>query len=448
MRTPSPQGEAVGEPLDTHHRALRLNLDEQIFGTFAEIGAGQEVARWFLQAGGAAGTVAKTMSAYDMKFSDDIYGEGTRYVSRERLLAMLDHEYRLLMQRLGERRGANTSFFVFADTVSARSYAGTNECHGWLGVRFQPAPGAEPSQVLLHVNLRDPTNLRQQQALGILGVNLLYGAYYDRASQEELLAAIFASLTLERVEVDVVELIGPAFTDPDPIRLGDRLVRTGMAQAVMFDECGRQVQPSSAVRKRPVVIQRVMFHSVTAPHRDMLGQATDLLVRKARPERDPLSTPELTVRPVAGREAPDPAETRRRLQAMFESGQPALLTRFPQLYRLTEYLRRYTPEAIRFVVGSSTMVQIMRKARYEQLMGGLLEALGRLLAEDVKLYVCSMPAEAFWRELEAAEVEPAFVRAPREGDVTADAIELDAPVGHLYRYLLEAGWLVSLTPPA
>src|SRR5262245_14610947 len=159
----------MAETLDTHQRALAVNLDQTSFGTLAEIGAGQEVARWFLQVGGAAGTVAKTISAYDMVFSDAIYGKSGRYVSHERLAAMLDHEYRLLLERLDEARGAETRFFVFADTVAARNFAGTNECHGWLGLRFQAEPRGAPSDIRLHVNLRDPTNLLQQQALGILG---------------------------------------------------------------------------------------------------------------------------------------------------------------------------------------------------------------------------------------------------------------------------------------
>ena len=195
----------MSERLDTHHRALRVNLDPLIYGTFAEIGAGQEVARWFLQVGGAAGTVAKTISAYDMKFSDEIYGKAGRYVSRDRLLAMLDREYGLLIERLDADRGENTRFFVFADTVSARNFAGTNECHGWMGLRFQLTPRAEPHDILLHVALQDHTNLLQQQALGILGVNLVHAAFFEAQSLVTLLAGLRSDLSLERVEIDVLE---------------------------------------------------------------------------------------------------------------------------------------------------------------------------------------------------------------------------------------------------
>jgi hypothetical protein len=205
----------MAENHDTHNRALKVNLDPKVFGTFAEIGAGQEVARWFLRVGGAAGTVAKTISAYDMTFSDEIYGKGTRYVSRGRVVSMLDGDDALLRERLDEPRGVDTQFFVFADTVAAKNYAGTNECHGWMGIRFQLAPRAEPSDVLLHVNMLDPTNLQQQQALGILGVNLIYASFFERDSIDALLDAIFSDLSLERLEVDVVELRGPAFSQID-----------------------------------------------------------------------------------------------------------------------------------------------------------------------------------------------------------------------------------------
>ena len=178
------------EHLDTHHKALTLNLDPTIFGSFAEIGAGQEVARWFLRVGGASGTVAKAISAYDKEVSDDLYGAGTRYVSRQRLEAMLDREWDQLQTQLRESRGSTSRFFAFADTVSARNFAGTNECHGWMGVRFLTEPGGEPNDVLLHVNMMDPSNPLQQEVLGVLGVNLVYGVYHQRESQDVFLRGL------------------------------------------------------------------------------------------------------------------------------------------------------------------------------------------------------------------------------------------------------------------
>ncbi|MEC9314378.1 MAG: TonB-dependent receptor, partial [Pseudomonadota bacterium] len=166
------------KPLSPGAKALEVNLDEIRYGSFAEIGAGQEVVRWFFRVGGAAGTIAKSISAYDMKVSDDIYGKAPRYVCRERLEAMLDIEYKLNIERLSEQRGDNTAFFAFADTVSARNYHGTNECHGWLGIRFQTEPHAAPSDIIIHVRMLDNENALQQEALGIIGVNLIYGAFH------------------------------------------------------------------------------------------------------------------------------------------------------------------------------------------------------------------------------------------------------------------------------
>jgi len=432
------------ENLATHNRALEVNLDPKVFGTFAEIGAGQEVARWFLRVGGAAGTVAKTISAYDMKFSDEIYGKGTRYVSRGRLLSMLDREAALLRERLDEPRGADTQFFVFADTVAARNHAGTNECHGWMGIRFQLAPRAEPSDALLHVNMLDPTNLQQQQALGILGVNLIFASLYQRDSIDALLDGIFTDLSLQRLEVDVVELRGPAFTQIDPRQLGEKLVRKELAQAVLFRDEATLAQPSELLRKRPLVVERGMFQSMTPLHRRMLDEAGRKLQDEIDPDRGPLPIPELSVTPVSGVEAPDEVETLRRLSDMFELRHPVLLTRFPAIYHLTGYLRRYTHEPMRFVLGASTLVRLFHEALYADLMGGMLEALGRLLADNVKIYVFPREIEAVRRALDGAGIRSAPVKVSAEGFVTADTIELDPPVHHLYRYLRDADWIVGL----
>jgi hypothetical protein len=437
----------MAEELDTHNRALKINLDPGLFGTFAEIGAGQEVARWFLQVGGAAGTVAKTMSAYDMKFSDDIYGKGTRYVSRERLLAMLDHEYRLLLERLDEKRGADTQFFVFADTVSARNYAGTNECHGWMGMRFQHAPRSEPSEVLLHLNLRDPTNLQQQQALGILGVDLIHATSYARGSVESFLDELFAGLTLDRMEIDVVEVRGPAFDGLDGKLLGIELVQKGLALAVLFDGGANLIEPSSGLRKRPIVIERGMFTEVTGVHRHMLEDASRAMREEVQSDREPLSIPELTVIPVKGLEVPDEDETYRRLSHMIELGGPVLLTRFPEVYHLTSYLRRYTQEALRFVFGAPTLVQIFHAAHYQDLIGGVLEALGRLLGDNVKLYIYPTEVEIFKQRLEERGIAGSLVEIPSGRCATAETLRFQPPVDHLYRYLLEANWIVGLEGP-
>ncbi len=435
----------MAEALDTHQRALAVNLDRTSFGTLAEIGAGQEVARWFLQVGGAAGTVAKTISAYDMAFSDAIYGHAGRYVSRERLLAMLDHEYRILLERLDGARGAETRFFVFADTVAARNYAGTNECHGWMGMRFQSAPRAAPSDILLHVNMRDPSNLLQQQALGVLGVNLVYAAFFERESPEALLASLFAELTLERIELDVLELTGPAFAPVDPAALGPLLVRGGFAQAVLYAADGGLVQPSGLLRKRPIVVERGLFRAVQSFHGELLAAAARRLGQEfPGREGEPFPVFELSVRPVRAEAALEDGELLERVAALRALGPPVLLSRFPESFRLTEYLRRYTREPLGFALGVSTLVQLFETSLYGDVIGGVLEALGKLLAERVRIYVYPMPAAAFRAEVARSGLDPSKITAPTDGLVSADRVRLAPPLGHLYAYLFESGWIVPL----
>ncbi len=362
-------------------------------------------------------------------------------------MAMLDREYTLLRERLDPTRDAQTQFFVFADTVSARNYSGTNECHGWIGVRFETQPRGEPSDVLLHVNLLDSTNLSQQQAIGLLGVNLLYAAFYRRESRRSLLEAIFAGLTLERMEVDVVELRGPAFPEQEPQGLGLRLVQDGLAQAVLYGADGTLKPPSEVLRKRPIVLERGMFESVLPLHRQMLEDGCARLLQEAPCEREPLPIPELSVRPVAAAHTPDEDETRRRLGEVFALESPVLLTRFPEIYHLTSYLRRYTQEPIRFVLGASNLVRVLHSAHYENLVGGLLEAMGRLFGDSVKIYVHPMETETFHRLLDAASVPIPSVVDDGSGFVGAASLRFEPPIGHLYDYLLESGWVARGGPP-
>src|SRR6202046_2911902 len=246
------QVSGADQKLDTHHKALTLNLDASTFGSFAEIGAGQEVARWFLLVGGASATVAKTISAYDKEVSDDLYGTGSRYVSRQRLEAMLDNEWNQLLTQLNVTRGARTRFFCFVDTVSARNFAGTNESHGWVGLRFQLQPGGPPNDILLHINMRDFSNALQQEAVGILGVNLIYAAFYEVQSKECFLESLAQDVVADRIEIDYVDLRGPAFESWDRRALLVHLVRAGLAEVAFFPAKGSIVPPTEVLHKKAV----------------------------------------------------------------------------------------------------------------------------------------------------------------------------------------------------
>src|SRR5438132_3404444 len=262
----------------TDEKALQVNLDSTKYGTFAEIGAGQEVARRFFRVGGAAGTVAKTMSAYDMTFSDAIYGPADRYVSRVRLQTMLDHEYNLLVERLDRKFGTETTFFVFADTVAARSFKHRSESHGWLGIRFQSEPRGQPSQIIIHVRLLDVTHVDQQEALGVIGVNLLYGAFYHR-QPEKLIASLQENLALGRVEVDMIKFSGPVFQYVDNRLMSLQLVSQGLTDAVMFKADGDTVQPAEVFYKRAILVERGNFRPVTYATNDMLDGARRVFLK-------------------------------------------------------------------------------------------------------------------------------------------------------------------------
>src|SRR5271170_4293255 len=274
------------EVITTHEKATQINLDKRFYGTFAEIGAGQEVARWFFVVGGASGTLAKTISAYDMAFSDAIYGKGERYVSQTRLQNMLDYEFALLIERLNAKRGPTTSFFVFADTVSARNFLGTNECHGWLGVKFQLQPAAHPSEIVIHVNMLDKENLQQQEALGIIGVNLTYGAFYLHSEPEKLIASLLDGLSTARIEVDMIKFIGPYFNNVDNRLMSLQLVEKGLSNATLIGANGEVLQPSEVLHKKPILVERGSFRPVTYVNLDMLDGARQQFLRDAEVQRE------------------------------------------------------------------------------------------------------------------------------------------------------------------
>src|ERR1700689_3145311 len=273
MRNPVEKITDEAVELSTREKALRVNLDPVRYGTFAEIGAGQEVARWFFKVGAAAGTIAKSISAYDMAVSDAIYGRCKRYVSRERLQGMLDHEHSLNLERLQSTRRDSTAFFAFANTVAARNYSGTNECHGWMGVKYQAHPRDEDSQIIIHVRMLDQENDLQQEALGIVGVNLLFGAFFLHHVPELMLESLLDNLSTQRIEIDMIEFSGIEFRHVDNRVMSLKLVQLGLSGAAMFGPSGEVLQPSEVLRKRPVLVERGSFRPVTKVNIDMIKSA-------------------------------------------------------------------------------------------------------------------------------------------------------------------------------
>lgn len=375
-----------GNQPDTRDKAVRINQDPARYGTFAEIGAGQEVARWFFHIGHAAGTVAKTMSAYDMTFSDAIYGPADRYVSRRRLVAMLDYEFALLVERLSAKRGENTAFFVFADTVAKASASRGEDGRGWLGVRFQHAPGAAPSEVLIHVRLLDRDPLREQETLGVLGVNLMHGAFYRGDDPPGLLASLMDDLRRDALEIDTVRMTGPAFPDVDNRLLALQLVELGYTDAVLFTGQGEVVQAAEVLYGRPVLVERGSFRPITRVSTDMLERA-GATFRRELDGAEPVVVLEMTLRNLSGGSCIEHEDFLARVDVLAALGHPVMVSNFDLFYRLATYLRRYTRAPIRFVLGVPSFAHVLEDAWYQDLEGGLLEGVGRLFKTGLKLYL-------------------------------------------------------------
>ncbi len=391
----------------TDRKALQINLDVTKYGTFAEIGAGQEVARRFFRVGAAASTIAKTMSAYDMTFSDAIYGPTDRYVSRVRLHTMLDHEYDLLMERLDTKLGAEKAFFVFADTVAARSFKRHSESHGWLGVRFQSEPRGEPNQIIIHVRMLDEANVEQQEALGVIGVNLLYGAFYHQ-QPEKLISSLQENLAPGRIEVDMIKFSGPIFHDVDNRLMSLQLVSRGLTNAVMFTADGETVQPAEVFYRKAILVERGSFRPVTYATNDMLdGARRVFLEQSGYSEEELVVLMEMTLENLLAEGQLNHADFLARVDILGALGRTVLISKFAEYHRLAGYLFRYTNKKIGLVMGVPSLIEIFDEKYYLNLEGGILEALGRMFKGGLKLYVYPMIDESTGKIVSAKQVNVA-----------------------------------------
>jgi hypothetical protein len=411
---------------DTLQKALRINLDPRWYGTIAEIGAGQEVARWFFRAGGAAGTVAKSISAYDMAVSDAVYGRSDRYVSMGRLQAMLDYEYQLNIDRLSETRGDSNAFFAFADTVVARSYSGGNECHGWMGVKFQSHTGDDPSQVILHVRMLDTEAGLQQEALGVVGVNLLHAAFFQHHEPELIVESLLDRLTTGRIEIDMIELKGIEFRSVDNRLMALKLVQVGLSGAAMFGPNREVLQPSEVLRKKAILVERGSFRPPTVVNIDMLESAL------AKFESDPavvgrevLMLTELTMSNLlSGGDRVDRRDFLARADLLAACGMTVLISDYVEYHRLAAYLAWRTDGRIGIVMGVPSLLDLFHESNHAQLPGGILESFGRMFKNDLKLFVYPM--------LSGGEV------------VNIDTASVAQDLQPLYDYLSRRGSFVDL----
>jgi hypothetical protein len=427
------------ELLTTTQKARTMNFDKPKYGTLAEIGAGQEVAREFFHAGGASGTIAKSISAYDMVFSDAIYGKTARYVSRERLKLMLDHEYKLLLERLSAIRGDRTTFFVFADTVTTSNHQGTNEAHGWLGLRFQADPMGEPSEIVLHVRMWDKDVVLQQQALGIVGVNLIYGALYYRSDPIRLIESLKDNLGVGRIEVDMLHCSGHCFERVDNRLIALHLVEVELTNAVMFGPQGEVLLPSEVLHKKPILVERGSFRPVTHVNVDMINCAAAQFVQESSVKgKELIVLMEITMSNLLAEGRLNAQDFLSRVDLLADIGFTVPISDYPEYYRLTSYFRRYSKEMIGVAMGINNLLEVFNEKYYENLEGGILESFGRLFRNAVKLYVYPMREVAFERYIVAANGAgpPAQSHAPNVL-ISAKNLRIVDRLESLYAFLLE-----------
>jgi hypothetical protein len=414
--------------LSTQRKALTLNRDHSRYGTFAEIGAGQEVARWFFRVGGAAGTVAKSMSAYDMIFSDSIYGTSPQYVSRQRLNKMLEHEYKLLDERLNNVRGEATHFFVYANTVKAISYLGSSsDSHGWMGVRFQSHPRGQPNDVIMHVWMHDRSNVLQQEALGIIGVNLIYGCLYHHDKPDFVVSSLLDDLDRERIEVDMIEFKGPDLNKMNNQGINLELVRQRLTSSVVFAPDRSNHQASEILYKRPILIERGKFRPVTKVNLEMMEAGKRQFLKELPSgEAEPIEIMEISVQNLLGQDDFDQADFLARIDILNEIGKTVMISNRPEFHRLAAHLRRNTKKPIGIVLGLPLLREIFDEKYYQELDGGLLEAFGRLFKRDLCLFTYPILAAGM------GEV------------VNASAMKINPHLGHLLSHLLDTKSIIDI----
>jgi hypothetical protein len=410
-------------------KALEVNLDSCKYGSIVEIGAGQEVARNFFRAGAAAGTIAKTMSAYDMQVSDDIYGaeETKRYVSRSRLIKMLDKEYDGVTNLLTEIRPKNTTFFSYAATVTAKSYLQKKECHGWIGIRLQLYPQAAPSEVILHVRMLDNEGSAQQEALGVLGVNLIHSVFNFFTKPKKIIESLLDNIGNERIEVDMISFSGPYFEETENRLMNLHLVHSHLTHAIMFNPKGEVQVPSELFYKQNILLIRGTFTPVTKVHQDMVrcgqqqfNEAENIDVKKT------LVIAELTMASLTVGNKIDDADFLARVDMLNTQGYTVMISSFLRYFRLREYFRRYTKQQIGMILGISNLDLIFTENYYEGLEGGILEAFAKLFPDNTRIYIYPLKSLG------------------QEKLVTVENFQPPKNLQYLYKHLVENGYLIGL----
>ena len=376
--------------LTPEQKALRLNLNQNIYGTFAEIGAGQEVSRHFFRVGGASGTIAKAMSAYDKDFSDAIYGreKKNRYVCKDRVAHMMDHEYGLITDRLSRDKHPTKTFFSYANTIATINFSKTSEGQGWMGCKFQTDPEKEANEVVFHIRLHENEATLQQITIGIIGVNLIYGCYNYNDNPLDLLQSLYDNLDRSRVEIDMIEMNGPDFQELDNRLLSLHLVKNGMTEAVIFSPDGKNLQAADLLYKKNILAIRGSFRPVTKVNIDMISKGYKMFMNEKRV--DPENTQvlfEITLNNLKADGDIDEQDFLDRADILCGIGQTVMISNYMKYYKLVEYFGRYTKKRMGIIMGSNNLYDIFKEKYYRNLKGGILEAFGIMFFRDIKIYL-------------------------------------------------------------
>jgi len=411
-------------------KALRINLNENIYGTFAEIGAGQETVRHFFRAGGASGTIAKAMSAYDKNFSDAIYGieDDRRYVTEARLRKMLAHEYRLIEERIGRESNPHRMFFSFANTVATIDFAKKYKGHGWVGIKYQINPeDKEVNEIILHIRFKENDARLQQETLGILGTNLIYGAFYKYNEPKKLLRYLYDHLDKDQLEIDTINFTGPVFKDVDNRLMSLQLVKNGMTDAVMFAPDGNNVLPARVLYKKNILALRGSFRPVTKVNMDMYQKSLEMFIKENKVDEEKTQVIfEITLSNLRAEGEIDEQDFMDRARLLCSLGQTVLISNFQEYYKLVEYFSQYTKNRMGLAMGVNNLVDIFDEKYYRHLSGGILEAFGKLFFKDLRVYLYPMENE--------------------DGTITtSDNLKVHPRMKELYKFFKYNGKVVDIT---
>ena len=377
----------------TKQKALKINLNDNIYGTFAEIGAGQETVRQFFRAGGASSTIAKSISAYDKDFSDAIYGieDDKRYVTENRLRKMLDWETSLIEERLTRDKHPEKLFFSYANTVATIDFAKKFKGHGWVGLRFQIEPNGDYNEIILHIRFKENDARLQQETLGVLGTNLIYSAFYKYNQPKKILKYLYDNLNKDQLEIDTINFSGPVFKEVDNRLVSLQLVKGGMTDAVMFSPEGKNVLPAKILYKKNILALRGSFRPVTKVNVEMYLNSIKLFLKQKNVELEKTQVVfEITLSNLKSDGEIDEQDFLDRAKLLCSLGQTVLISDFKEYYKLVEYFSLYTKKKIGITMGINNLIEIFNPKYYTQLSGGILEAFGKLFFKNVKVFAYPM----------------------------------------------------------